>query len=166
MIRDQNFPDVGLDDMPLYINIRKSGIAKVAMCQELFPCAEVIGWILPHADPTTMIISNTKKKAFASFTLTYITKASKLTTPQVMMTDDWVKSVNLDIFECAKRIIVTCRQLCQKATGEYETAILCPPYRVIASMLNMIFGWENVKMYKLNWIPLIYHVAMGGTIFN
>ena len=33
-------------------------------------------------------------------------------------------------------------------------------------MLNKIFGWENGKLYKMSWIPLIYHVAMQGTIFN
>ena len=33
-------------------------------------------------------------------------------------------------------------------------------------MLNRIFGWENGKLYKLSWIPLIYYVAFEGTIFN
>ena len=61
---------------------------KVAMHLELFPCVEVIEWILPQTDPTTMIISNTEGKSFASFTSTYITKTCKLPTPWVMMTDD------------------------------------------------------------------------------
>ena len=33
-------------------------------------------------------------------------------------------------------------------------------------MLNKILGRENWKFYKMGWIPLIYHVAMQGTIFN
>ena len=82
------------------------------------------------------------------------------------MTDDWVKSVNLDIFECAKWMMVAGKKLHQKATGEYETTNLRTPYRIIALMLNRIFGRENGKFYKMSWVPLIYQVAMQGTIFN
>ena len=111
MIKDQNVPDPGLKDIPLYDNIGKWGITKETMCPDLFSCVEVIGWILPRIDPSTMIISNTKWKAFISFTSTYITKACKLPTPRVMMTNDWVKSVNLDIFECAKQMMVSGKKL-------------------------------------------------------
>ena len=79
------------------------------MHPKILPCAEVIGWILPRTDPTTMIISNQEGKSFASFTPAYITKACKFPTPHVMMMDDWVKSVDLDIFECGKRMMVTGR---------------------------------------------------------
>ena len=58
------------------------------------------------------------------------------------MTDEWVKNVNLDVFDCEKRMMIAWKQLCQKATGEYETAGLRTPYRIIALMLNRIFGWE------------------------
>ena len=60
--------------------------------------------------------------------------------------------------------MVVGKQLRHKSTSEYETSSLRPPYRVIALMLNRIFG--NGKMYKLSWIPSIYHVAMEITIFN
>ena len=46
-IKDRNVPDAGLEDIPLYVNIRKSSITKVSTHPEIFPCAEVIGWILP-----------------------------------------------------------------------------------------------------------------------
>ena len=77
-----------------------------------------------------------------------------------------MKSVILDIFECAKRMMVVGKKLCQRATDEYETTSLHTPYRIIALMLNKIFGRANGKLYKLSWIPLIYYVAMQGTIFN
>ena len=91
MIKHQNVSDVGLEDILLYVNIRKSGITKKATCPKLFPCVKVIGWIIPRANSSTMIISNAEGKAFASFTPTYITKSEKLPTPQTMMTNEWVK---------------------------------------------------------------------------
>ena len=75
MIKHHNVSNAGLEDILLYVNIRKSGITKKYRRPELFPCAEVIGWIIPRANSSTMIISNDEGKAFASFTPTYITKS-------------------------------------------------------------------------------------------
>ena len=91
MIKHQNVSDACLEDILLYVNIRKSGITKKATHPELFPCAEVIRWIIPQEKSSTMIISNVEGKEFASFTPTYITKSCKLPVPQTMMTDEWVK---------------------------------------------------------------------------
>ena len=51
-------PDTGLEEESIYANIEKFSIMKVATRPELFPCSEVIGWILPRADTTIMIIGN------------------------------------------------------------------------------------------------------------
>ena len=82
------------------------------------------------------------------------------------MTDEWVKSLELDIMDCAKKMMMARIQLCQKETGEYDSTSLHLPYMVIALMLNRIFGRENGILYKLSWIPLIYYAALEGTIFN
>ena len=50
--------------------------------------------------------------------------------------------------------------------GEYETSTLLAPSGFIVLMLNIIFGRANGKSFKFGWIPIIYHVATHGTIFN
>ena len=102
MIKDQNVPYVSLEYIPLYVNIIKTGITKVSMRPKLFPCAEVIRWIIPQANTGTMIISNTEGQAFASFTPAYITKVWKLLAPKIMMTNELINSLSLDLFECSK----------------------------------------------------------------
>ena len=94
MIKDQVVPDAGLEEISLYVNIRKSAITKVATRLDLFPYAKVIRWILPRANAATMIMSNTEGKPFASFNPAYITKSCKLPSPQIHMTDEWIR--NLD----------------------------------------------------------------------
>ena len=47
LISCREVPDMGLEEEPLYANIEKSSIMKVATRPELFPCSEVIGRILP-----------------------------------------------------------------------------------------------------------------------
>ena len=43
MIKDQDAPDVGLEDIPIYANIMKSSMMKLSTHPELFPCVKVIG---------------------------------------------------------------------------------------------------------------------------
>ena len=61
MISNQSIPKAGFEDMPIYANIERSAIMKVATRPELFPCSKVIGWILPRANVTRMILANTEK---------------------------------------------------------------------------------------------------------
>ena len=81
MIKDQDVLDTGLEDIPIYPNIRKSTIMKVSIRPKLFPCAEVIGWVLPRADITKMIFSSVNGQGFAAYILTYVAQACKLPTP-------------------------------------------------------------------------------------
>ena len=43
MIKDHTVPGVGLEDIPIYTNIKRSVIMKASTHLELFPCSEVIG---------------------------------------------------------------------------------------------------------------------------
>ena len=47
MISNQNVPDAEFEELTIYANIEKSALMKVAIRPELFPCSEVISWILP-----------------------------------------------------------------------------------------------------------------------
>ena len=72
MISNQNVLDARFEEMTIYANIEKSALMKVATRPELFPCLEVIGWILPRADVTTMILENTAKKGYVAYSLAYV----------------------------------------------------------------------------------------------
>ena len=71
MISSQNVPDAGFEEMAIYANIEKLALMKVATRPELFPCSKVIGWILPRADVTKMILENTAKKGYATSSPAY-----------------------------------------------------------------------------------------------
>ena len=55
LITHREVPDTGFEEETIYANIERSALMRVATRPELFPCSEVIGWILPRADVTTMI---------------------------------------------------------------------------------------------------------------
>ena len=61
MIANQNVPNAKFEELTIYANIKKSTLMKVATRPELFPCSEVISWILHRVDVTMMILENTTK---------------------------------------------------------------------------------------------------------
>ena len=48
MIRDENIPNAGLEEIVLYHNINRFDFTKAARCLEIFPCSEFLGLILPR----------------------------------------------------------------------------------------------------------------------
>ena len=90
MIKDKNVPDVGLEDLPLDTR------------PKLFPCYEAIGWILSQTDASTLVLNDTEKKAFSSFSPAYIAKTCKLSTTQVFMVNKWIKDLNMHVFDYAE----------------------------------------------------------------
>ena len=150
MIRDQDIPDEGFEDMVLYQNIRRSRITKGATRPKLFLVQKLFGGFYHKQIPHQESFMTPKGKAFATFHPTHIAAAYKLPPPQVMMTEDWIKGINIDPLEYAKKMIVLGKQLRQKASEEYECQSLRTPFRIIDLLLSRIFGREDGTIYKLN----------------
>ena len=64
LISRREVPDMGLQEEPIYANIERSSIMKVATRSELFPCSEVIIWILPHTNTANMLIGNVEGQGY------------------------------------------------------------------------------------------------------
>ena len=152
MISSQSVPDVGFEDMSIYVNIEISSLMKVATRPELFPCVEVIGWILPRADVTRMILANTTKQGYDAYSPAYVSMAYNLPTSQTYLIESWLKELNLDMVDIVKKMMIPGKKLRTRPSREYETSTLHTPYRFIALMLNRIFGRANGKSLKMGWI--------------
>ena len=82
------------------------------------------------------------------------------------MTKKWVKSLKLDYTATVKMMVAEGKTFRHKQYGEYETAHLQTPFRIMALMLSILYGRSDGKLYNFGWIPLMYYVAMEGRIFN
>ena len=82
------------------------------------------------------------------------------------MKTDLVKSMTLDYMATKKMMVAKGNNFRQKESEEFETAQLHTPYRLVALMLNRIFGRADGRFYNIGWIPLVYHVTMMRTVFN
>ena len=106
MLRYWKVLDAGLEDLTPFENILRSGITKVSTRPNLFPCSEVIGWVLSKADVKGMILYNIEDKGYASFTPAFIAKGYNFPTSEVSMTTDWINSLNIDSIGIVKMMTV------------------------------------------------------------
>ena len=106
LISRREVPDMGLEEEPIYANIEKSAIIKVATRPELFPCSEVIGWILPHVNTSSMIIGNVEGQGFAAFSPGYVALAYHLPEPQIFLSNDWLDNIKMDLVETLKKMLL------------------------------------------------------------
>ena len=150
---------MALEEEPIYTNIEISALMKVTTRLELFPCSEVIGWILPWADVSTMILTDVNKQGYAAYSPGYVALAYHLPEAKLFVSDDWLNNVRMDLIETMKRMMLNGKHFRTRATGNYDTASLRVPYRFIALMLNRSFGRAHGRLFKLEWVPIIFHVA-------
>ena len=132
----------------------------------MFPCEQVIGWILPRVDTTGISMNDVENKASASFTPAFLAAAYSLPERGVRLTIEWVKGFKFDYTAKARMMMIDGNFFRNNKSGEYETTHLKTPCRLIVLLLNRIYGRANGKFYKFRWIALIYHIAMKGTVFN
>ena len=88
LITHREVPHTGFEEETIYANIERSALMRVATRPELFPCSEVIGWILPRVDVTTMIFANVDKQGYAAYSLGYVALSYHLPEAQEYLTKD------------------------------------------------------------------------------
>ena len=116
--------------MALYDNVLRSEITKVTARPEMFPCAEVTGWIFPRVDTIGMLMNDTENKSFASFSLTFLSAAYNLPEKEVSVTTEWVKGLNFDYTTKARIMMVDGKFFRNKQSGEYKTTHLKNPIHI------------------------------------
>ena len=99
LITRREAPNIDFEEETIYANIERSSLMKIATRLELFPCSEVIGWILPRADVTTMILENVAKHGYAAYSPGYVALAYHLPKSQVYLTEDWLRAIKMDLVE-------------------------------------------------------------------
>ena len=110
--------DTIFEEETIYSNIERLALMNIATRPELFPCSEVIGWILPCEDVTTMILANVDQQGYVSYSPGYVSLAYHLPEAQVYLTEDWLKEINLDLVETLKRMLIPRRSFKTRPSRE------------------------------------------------
>ena len=105
MLVERKVPEASLGDLDLYENILRSGLTKIATRLDIFPCAEIIGWMLPKIDPVGMIINDEEGKLVASFMPTFISVAYSLPEKEISVTTKWLRILKFDYTTTTKMMV-------------------------------------------------------------
>ena len=124
MLVERKVPEAGLGDLALYENILRSELTKIATRPNIFPCMEIIGWMLPKIDTVGMIINDEEGKHVASFTPAFISAAYSLLEKEISVTTKWVKSLKFDYTTTSMMMVAEGKTFRHKQSEEYETAHL------------------------------------------
>ena len=146
MLVERKVLEVGLGDLALYKNILRSGLTKIETRADIFPCAEVIGWMFPKIDTVGMMINDEEGNLIASFTPAFISAAYSLPEKEIRVTTKWVKSLKFDYTTTAKMMVAEGKTFRHKQSREYETAHLRTPFRIIALMMRKLYSRVDGKM--------------------
>ena len=76
---------------------------KASTRPELFPCSEVICWILLRIDVVKMILADVNGQGYAAYSPAYVAQACKLPSSQIYLTEKWLKELDLDVFIVLRR---------------------------------------------------------------
>ena len=88
LIMRREVPNIGFEEENIYANIERSSLMKIATRPEIFPCLEVIGWILPRTDVTTMILETVDKHGYAAYSPGYVALDYHFPEAQIYLTKD------------------------------------------------------------------------------
>ena len=88
LITHRELLDTSFEEETIYANIERSALMRVSTRPELFPCSNVIGWILPRADVKTMILENVDKQGYDAYSPGYVALAYHLPEAHVYLNED------------------------------------------------------------------------------
>ena len=113
-----------------------------------------------------MLIGNVEGQGYATFSPGYVALAYHLPEPKIFLSNDWLDNLRMDLVETLKRMLLPGKLYRHRATEDYDTVSLRAPYRFVALMLHRIFGRASGRLFKFEWVPIMFHVVTQGTIFN
>lgn len=83
-------PDKPDPDHQAYANIRRSHLHNVAARPAIFPCVEMVRWIVDHVNLDNRIVVNATGSRIASFQDRDLEECYKFVRPEVALTTDWL----------------------------------------------------------------------------
>jgi hypothetical protein len=167
MFRDDKYPPTTRQaDQEVYRKRNRSEIHRVAARPAVFPCADIITWLIPNVDLEDRVIRTTdKQKAIASFQPSALYLYYKFPRVEVTYSKQWIYDYKLYIPECLKSWWVP-RFKVRAEENPYPTACLREPYRILAMLMARIYGEPNAANLHVSWVPLMHAIATKGITFN
>jgi hypothetical protein len=140
----------------------------VASRTSVFPCIEVLKWIINHTDGKKCLINDENGKCVDVFLPTEFYKYYKLKDPEEWFNTDFM--VKFYEFHDTSRLMASWwkedKKFTNRSNGQYGSLNLREPYIYLMAFTYWIYRETDCSKFLEAWMPLAYIVAISGNSFN
>jgi hypothetical protein len=156
-----------LDD-EVFVNIHKAYLHMVVSRTPVFPCIELLKWLINHNDAQKCVINDDNGQIFRVFLLVEVQKYYKLREPDEYLNKDFF--VKFYQKHDTSKIMVSWwredKKFTNQNSGWYPMANLRQPYIYLMALLCWLHGEKYCSMFSEAWMPLAYTFTISRTSFN
>ena len=155
-------------DDEVFINIQKAYLHMVASRTLLFPCIELLKWLVDHSDAQKCVIKYDNGQIMRVFLPVEVQKYYKLREPDECLNMDF--AVKFYHKHDTHKIMASWwredKKFTNRNSGWYPTANLRQPYIYLMALLCQLHGEKYCSRFSEASMPLVYTLAISGTSFN
>jgi hypothetical protein len=137
-----NDPDMRKLDDEVFPNIRRSYLHMVASRTPVFPCIELLKWLIDHRDTQKCLINDVNGECVGVFLSVEVQSYYKLRDPKERLNIDFV----VNFYECQNigRVMASWwredKKYTNRTSGGYQTANLRELYIYLMSLICRLYG--------------------------
>jgi hypothetical protein len=156
-----------LDD-EVFLNIRRSYLHMVASRTPIFPCIELLKWLIDHMDTQFFFINDVNGECIRVFLLEELQSYYKLRDPEERMNTDFIVRFyeRHDTGQVMASWWREDKKYTNRTFGWHQTNNLRESYIYIMALICRLYGEKDCSRFSEVWMPLAYMVAISGRDFN
>jgi hypothetical protein len=161
-------PDTRKLDDEVLLNVRKVYLHMVASRTPVFPCIELLKWLIDHTDTQICLINDDNGGCVGVFLPVEVQNYYKLREPEEWLNTDFVVSF-YEKHDTDKVMASWWREdknFTNRTSGWYPTTNLRESYIYLMALLCRLHGEKDCSRFSEAWMPLAYMVAISRIGFN
>ena len=159
------FPE-DLPNREIYLKVKRSKLHLAGAHPAIFPCPEMIDWIIQKTDPKKFVIRDSEGKAFTTLKGSDAHIYYSFPEREEDFTEEWAIAHAVPIVDTLKRWWDEPEKFKVKKDQEYPVAGLRKVYKLVATMICKFYGLPNATTFSGTWETLMEYVMTHGTRFN
>jgi hypothetical protein len=163
-----NDPDTRKLDDEVLRNVRKAYLHMVASRTPVFPCFELLKWLIDHTDTQRCLINDHNGECVRVFLPVEVRSYYKLREPEECLSTEFVLSF-YQKHNTNKIMAFWWREdkkFTNRTSSWYPMTNLREPYIYLMALLCRLHGEKDCTRFSEAWMPLAYIVAISGIGFN
>ena len=150
----------------MYLKVKKSKLHLAGAHPAIFPCPEILDWIIQKMDSKKFLIRDSKGKAFATLEGSDAQVYYSLPQPEENFTLRWASAHEVPVVDTIRKWWAEPDRFKVKKDQEYPVAGLRTVYKLVAAMLCRLYGRPDATTFNGAWATIMDYVTVHGTRFN